>query len=309
MKTTISRRTFLETTLKTGAALAVGAGLPSLVEASAETGFDLAVARGDTTQAVQAVVETLGGMARFVKPGQTVVLKPNMSFPNPPEWGATTHPDVVTAVARHCLQAGAKRVLVLDYPLRRPSVCLERSGITAAFEGVPNVHVQALADRKFYQPVSVPDGRELREVEIARDLLQADVLINLPVAKSHMATGVSFGMKNLMGLIWDRGYLHQYIDLNQGIADLSTVIRPDLIIMDATRPLTTAGPGGPGEIVELNTLVAGTDPVAVDAYTVSLASWYGHEFSGSNVKYIAKAAQMGLGQIEVARLKIKEIVV
>ncbi len=303
----ISRRKFLGNTLKTGAALAMVSSFPTIIQASAETGFDLAVARGDMVQAVKAVIETLGGIQRFVKKGQTVVLKPNMSFPNPPEWGSTTHPDVVKTVAQLCLDAGAKWVVVIDQPLRRAEVCLRRSGIAQACQGIPNVNVFALSEQKFYQKVAIPNGKELHEVEIAKDLLQADVLINLPVAKSHMATGVSFGMKNLMGLIWDREYLHQYIDLNQGIADLSTIIQPDLIIMDATRPMMTAGPGGPGKIIQLNTIVAGTDPVAVDSYTVLLAQWYGHQFSGKNVKYILKAAELGLGEIDVSKLNVKEM--
>lgn len=303
----LSRREFIEKTLKTGAAVTFASGFPTILQASAETGFDLAVARGDIGLAVKAVIETLGGIQRFVKQGQTVVLKPNMSFPNPPEWGSTTHPDVVTTVAQLCLDAGAKRIAVIDQPLRRPEVCLKRAGIAKACQGMPNVTVLALSEQKFYQKIAVPSGKELHEVEIARDVLQADVLINLPVAKSHMASGVSLGMKNLMGLIWDREYFHQYIDLNQGIADLSTLIQPDLILMDATRPMTTAGPGGPGKLVQLNTIVAGIDPVAVDSYTVSLTQWYGHQFAGKNVKYVLKAADLGLGEIDVSKLNVKEI--
>jgi uncharacterized protein (DUF362 family) len=303
----LSRREFIGKTVKTGVALTLASGFPTTLQASAETGFDLAVARGDTVQAVNAVIETLGGIQRFVKQGQTVVLKPNMSFPNPPEWGSTTHPNVVKTVAQLCIEAGAKRIAIIDQPLRRPEVCLRRSGIAKACQEMPNVNVVALSEQKFYQKITVPNGKELHEVEIARDVLQADVLINLPVAKSHMATGVSLGMKNLMGLIWDREYLHQYIDLNQGIADLSTLIQPDLIIMDATRPMTTAGPGGPGKIVQLNTIIAGVDPVAIDSYTVPLAQWYGHQFSGKNVKYILKAADLGLGEIDVSKLTVKEL--
>lgn len=307
MRNTISRRKFIGKTLKTGTALSMVSSFPGIVLATQDTGVDIAVAQGDTAHAVKMVVDALGGISRFVKSGQVVVLKPNMSFPNPPEWGSTTHPDVVKTVAQLCLDAGAKRVMVIDYPLRRPEVVMRRAGIAQACQGMPNVHVLALSEQKFYQKVEVPNGKELHEVEVARDVLQADVLINLPVAKSHMDTGVSFGMKNLMGLIWDREYFHQYIDLNQGIADLNTAIKPDLIIMDATRPMTTAGPGGPGKIVKLDTIIAGTDPVAVDSYTVPIAKWYGQQFTGSNVKYIKAAAAMGLGEIDVSKLNVKTI--
>ena len=306
MFNSISRREFIGKTLKTGVALSLIPGFSKIVQAAAGD-IDLAVAQGEPAHAVKMVINALGGISRFVKSGQVVVLKPNMSFPNPPEWGATTHPEVVKTVAQLCLDVGAKRVMVIDYPLRRPEVVLRRAGIAQACQDMPNVHVLALTEQKFYQRVDVPNGKELHEVEIAKDVLKADVLINLPVAKSHMDTGVSLGMKNLMGLIWDREYFHQYIDLNQGIADLNTVIKPDLIIMDATRPMTTAGPGGPGKIVRLDTIIAGTNPVAVDSYTVSIAKWYGHQFSGENVKYIKAAATMGLGEIDINKLHVQHI--
>ncbi len=307
MLTHFSRREFIGKTIKTGAALGMMASFPSIVPAATNADIDIAVAQGEPAQAVNMVVNALGGMSRFVQEGQVVVFKPNMSFPNPPAWGSTTHPEIVKTAAQLCLDAGAKRVMVIDYPLRRPEVVLRRAGIAQACEGMPNVHVLALTEQKFYQKVEVPDGKELHEVEIAKDALQADVLISLPVAKSHMDTGVSFGMKNMMGLIWDREYFHQYIDLNQGIADLNTVLKPNLIIMDATRPMTTAGPGGPGKIVTLDTIIAGTDPVAVDAYTVPIAEWYGRRFTGQNVKYIKTAAEMGLGEIDVSKLNVRKL--
>lgn len=309
MSKRISRREFVGQSLAAGTAMTLGAALPLRALAGAQTGYDLAVVKGDMPRAVKAAIDTMGGIGRFVKRGQRVVLKPNMSFPNPPEWGSTTHPDIVRAVAKLCLDAGASRVAVIDQPLRRPEVCLRRSGIAAACADLSNVTVVALSEQKFYQKVSVPDGKQLREVEVARDALQADVLINIPVAKSHNATGVSFGMKNLMGLIWDREYFHQFVDLNQAVADLSTRIRPDLIIVDATRPMTTAGPNGPGKVVQLDKIVAGIDPVAVDAYTVGLTSWYGQTFAGRNVKHIQAASELGLGEMDVSRLRIRELTV
>lgn len=309
MSKRLSRREFVHRSLAAGAAVALGSALGPRVAAGPQAGYDLAVVKGDIAAAVKAAIETLGGIGRFVRRGNKVVLKPNMSFPNPPEWASTTHPDVVRAVAALCLDAGASRVAVIDQPLRRPEVCLRRSGIAAACADLAHVTVVALSEQKFYRKVGVPGGKQLREVEVARDALQADVLINLPVAKSHNAAGVSFGMKNLMGLIWDREYFHQFLDLNQAIADLSTRIRPDLILLDATRALTTAGPNGPGKVLQLDTIVAGTDPVAVDAYAVGLTSWYGQTFAGRNVKHIQAAASLGLGEIDVSRLRIRELTV
>jgi len=131
------------------------------------------------------------------------------------------------------------------------------------------------------------------------------VLINIPIAKSHNATGVTLGMKGLMGVIYDREYFHEKVDLNQAIADLNTVIKPDLTIIDATRVMTSGGPTGPGAVEQLDTIIAGFDPVAVDAAAISLSKWYGHSFNAKQVKHIKLAHDMGLGEINPDNLKIK----
>ena len=168
-------------------------------------------------------------------------------------------------------------------------------------------HLFAINSRSFFKEIPLPQGKELKKTEVARDILEADVFINLPSAKSHSQAGVSLGLKNLMGLIWDRNFLHSYIDLNQAIADLASFIRPNLTVLDASKALLTAGPGGPGRVEVLNTIVAGVDPVAVDSYAVRLARWYGQSFRGSDVKHIMAAYNLGLGEIEPERLQIKEI--
>ncbi len=130
------------------------------------------------------------------------------------------------------------------------------------------------------------------------------MLINLPVAKSHSATGVSMGIKGLMGLIWDRESFHSRLNINQALADLATVIKPQLTILDATRALTSGGPGGPGEVKKPNLIIAGIDPVAVDSYGVSIVPWYGQNFKGRHVEHLLVAHQRGLGRIDIEQLKI-----
>jgi len=147
----------------------------------------------------------------------------------------------------------------------------------------------------------------LHEVEILKDVLDSDVLINIPIAKSHNATGVSLGLKGLMGVIYDREYFHEKVDLNQAIADLSTIVKPKLTIIDATRVMTAGGPTGPGPVDQLNTIVAGADPVAVDSAVVPLAKWYGHEFHAKNVKHIKQAHDLGLGEMDLNKLKTKRV--
>ena len=150
----------------------------------------------------------------------------------------------------------------------------------------------------------IPQGKVLDRVEVLKDILDNAVLINVPVAKSHSATGVSLGLKGLMGLIWDRESFHSQFNINQGIADLATVIKPQLTILDATRAMASGGPGGPGDVKKPNLIVAGVDPVAVDSYGVGIVPWYGQNFKGRQVEHLLIAHQRGLGKIDVEKLKI-----
>ncbi len=296
----ISRRQFLQTA---AAGVAIGlAGTPSFLSAAEEV--DLAVISGEPAAATRRALEALGGLSRFVQKGQRVVIKPNMSFAKTPDFAATTHPQVVAALAQACIEAGAREVLVLDHTLQRAELCLDRAGIRDACRGIPGVHVLALQERKFFQEIRIPQGKVLGRVEVLRDILDNVVLISVPVAKSHSATGVSLGLKGLMGLIWDRESFHSQFNINQGIADLATVIKPKLTILDASRALVSGGPGGPGEVKKPNLIVAGVDPVAVDSYGVGLVPWYGQNFKGRQVEHLLIAHQRGLGKIDVEKLKI-----
>jgi len=299
-KQNMTRRKFLKTT---AAGIALGlAGRPSFSIAKEEV--DLAVISGDPVAATKKALEALGGISRFVKKGQRVVLKPNMSFTRTPEFGATTHPQVVATVAQACMEAGAQQVLVLDHTLHRAELCLERTGIREACKDIPGVHVLALQERKFFREIKIPQGKVLERVEVMKDVLDSPVLINIPVAKSHSATGVSMGIKGLMGLIWDREIFHSQVNMNQALADLATIIKPQLTILDATRALTSGGPGGPGEVKKPNLIIAGIDPVAVDSYGVSVVPWYGQTFKGRQVEHLQIAHQRGLGKIDIELSKV-----
>lgn len=295
----ISRRQFLKAT---AAGVAIGlAGDPSLLHAAEEV--DLAVISGEPAAATRKALEAIGGTSRFVKKGERVVIKPNMSFAKTPDFAATTHPLVVAAVAQACLEAGAREVLVLDHTLQRAELCLERTGIRDACRNMPGVHVLALQDRKFFQEIRIPSGKVLDRVEVMKDILDS-ALISVPVAKSHSATGVSLGLKGLMGLIWDRESFHFKFNINHGIADLATAIKPRLTVLDATRAMASGGPGGPGDVKKPNLVIAGADPVAVDSYGVGIVPWYGRNFNGRQVEHLLIAHQRGLGKIDVDKLNI-----
>jgi uncharacterized protein (DUF362 family) len=296
----ITRRKFLKTAAA-GMALSL-AGSPSFSFAREE--YDLAVISGEPVAATRKALEALGGISHFVKKGQRVVLKPNMSFSRTPEFATTTHPLVVATVAQACIEAGASQVLVLDHTLHRAELCLERTGIRDACKNISGVHVLTLQERKFFREIKIPQGKVLERVEVIKEVLDNSVLISIPVAKSHSATGVSMGMKGLMGLIWDRESFHSQYNINQAIADLGTAIKPQLTILDATRALASGGPGGPGEVKKPNLIIAGIDPVAVDSYGVSVVPWYGQNFKGRQVEHLLVAHQKGLGKIDIDQLKI-----
>jgi uncharacterized protein (DUF362 family) len=299
-KQAITRRKFLKMAAA-GTALTL-TGRPSFSVAKEE--YDLAVVSGEPVAATRKALEAIGGISRFVKKGQRVVLKPNMSFSRTPDFSATTHPAVVATVAQACVEAGASQVLVLDHTLQRAELCLERTGIREACKNIAGVHVLALQERKFFREIKIPQGKVLERVEVIKEVLDNSVLINIPVAKSHSATGVSMGMKGLMGLIWDRESFHSQYNINQAIADLGTVIKPQLTILDATRALVSGGPGGPGEVKKPNLIIAGIDPIAVDSYGVSVVSWYGQNFKGRQVEHLLVSHQRGLGKIDIDQVSI-----
>jgi uncharacterized protein (DUF362 family) len=285
-----------------GAAAGLAVSLPGLPRPAGAAEPDLVAITGEPGAAARKAVEALGGMSRFVRKGNRVVLKPNMSFASGPDRASNTHPAVVFTVAQMCLEAGAEQVMVVDNPLQSPELCLRRAGVADACKGLKNVYVQMFTDHKFYREVKVPQGKVLDRVEVLKEVLDSDVLICLPQANSN--TGVSMGIKGLMGVIWDRWSFHSKYNINQALADLATVLRPTLTVLDATRALTTGGPGGPGEVVKPNLVIAGSDPVAVDSFGVSVAPWYGQQFKGRQVEHLLAASQRGLGKIDVEQLTI-----
>lgn len=266
---------------------------------------DLMVVTGADPQAnVRAAIDGMGGMKRFVSKGDKVVIKPNMGFGNPPLRTTTTEPKVVRELAKLALNAGAKRVLIFDNPCHKPNIALDICGIKKEVLDLQDTFTYIIRDKKMFRKVNIPKGLALKDQEVAIDILEADTIINVPVAKSHSGAKVSFGMKGWMGVVRDRTYWHLWANLHQAIADISTLIRPKLTILDATRALLTRGPGGPGEVANLKTIVAGVDPVAVDAYGVTMAPWGKTGLRIDQVPYIIKAAQLGVGTHDLKKLKI-----
>jgi uncharacterized protein (DUF362 family) len=286
-----------------GAGVASGTAEPSASVPATETlppaWPDLAVRRGDDPAAnVRAAIAGLGGMSRFVKPGNRVVVKPNVLTGRAPKYATSTNPQVMGAIVAMCFEAGAASVVVLDRPTSAARPAFEVSQIPAAVEKAGG-SVKYLADRNF-ERVEIPKGRILTSWPLVTDVFDADVFINVPIAKTHGMAVLTMSMKNLMGIMGgERGTIHQ--DFAQKIVDVNTLVRPHLVVLDAYRMLIRNGPTG-GDLRDVKlakTVVAGTDAVAVDAYGTTLFG-----MKPSDLDYLVRASEQGLGIIDLARLKI-----
>jgi uncharacterized protein (DUF362 family) len=263
-------------------------------------------ARGDLDRAVSALLAPLGGMAAFVKKGQSVLLKPNLGFPNEPAARATTSPWLVAAVARQALSCGAGRVVVADYPCRDEDKISTVNGYGEALSGLP-VKLIIASEEVQFADLAVPQGKALRKTKVLRALLNSEVHIAMPVAKSHRGATFTGAVKGHMGVIWERKIFHALLGLHQPIADLATVIRPQLTILEGIQIMTDGGPVGPGPLHDADTLVAGTDQVAVDAVGVELAPLYGKRLKPSQVQHLKLAEELGVGKLELAPGRVRRV--
>ncbi len=310
----MDRRTFLKRKLQalafvTANSCLAGSGLflPTKALASAEP--TISVVKGSAAKATRAAVEAIGGMARFVKKGQKVVIKPNMSFAQGVESATTTHPDVLREVLVMCKEVGAGSVRVLDHSLQSVRLSLERSGILAACESVEKGICHHLMDERFYKTQTIAGAKEMHENAFMHDVLEADVLIAVPVAKSHSSAGVSLSLKGQMGLIYSRYAMHSRYDLATSIVDMNLQIKPHLAVIDATRVLTTNGPSGPGKVIKPGEVIASGDAVAADATAVTRYTWYDQKVQPRQVAHIRLAHERGLGRMDIENMRIAELTV
>ena len=298
----MDRRTFLKYQAAGFLGLAGGSSLLTPLRALADGRPDVAVVKGRAAAATRPAVEQLGGKGRFDKPGQKVLIKPNMSFAKGLDSATTTHPEVVRALVIMCREVGAGRIQVLDHSLQDPDETLAASGILAACDGVEKGICRHLMDDSFYLESDLPQGVEMRSNAIMREALEAEVIIAAPVAKSHGAPGVSLSLTGQMGLIMDRRIMHSRYSLDQSIVDLNTRLKPHLAVIDATRVLTTNGPGGPGLVITPGEVIASADPVAADATAVAAYEWYGRKIEPRQVSHLVAAHERGLGRMDIGQL-------
>ena len=278
----------------------------SLAHAAEEA--DLVIAKsGSPSQLLQAALAPIGGIGRFVKKGQRVVIKANIAWARTPDQACTNNPALFSALIRMCYAAGAKRVAVWDHTCDNYQFCFSRSGLKEAAQKA-GADIFSGHGRNSYKQVEVPKGKKLKTVEMLRDVLESDVFINLPIPKQHDATELTLGLKNLIGTVWDMEQLHK-IDLHQHIADINTVRKPDLVVMDAIRILTTNGPKGPGKTEDIGEVIVSTDIVAADAYATA---FFKHPktqkpFQPEEIKFVKNAYELGLGQIDLSKVRVKKV--
>jgi len=286
-------------------------GVPSPTQAQAPTATaipsagspDLVVARGgEPEELVRRAMAALGGMERFVLAGFNVVIKPNICVAyHSYEYAATTNPWVVAGLVKLCREAGAARVRVMDMPFGgTPEEAYQISGIQEQVLAAGG-EMEVMPQFKFV-PTDIPEGRDLRRCEIYDDVLNADLVIDVPIAKHHGLARLTLSMKNLMGVIRDRPAMH--INLGQRLADLASRVRPGLIVVDAVRVLTTNGPTGGNldDVRKLDTVIATTDIVAADSYAATLFG-----LQPLDLEYVRAATEMGLGRSDLANLRIEEL--
>jgi uncharacterized protein (DUF362 family) len=261
---------------------------------------EMAVVQGDDpARMARRAIEELGGIRRFVSRGDVVVVKPNAAWDRTAEQAANTNPLVAAEVSRLCLDAGARRVIVTDVSINDARSCFARSGIAAAA-------------RAAGAEVILPEDRLFREVDLRGQVLgawpvlgpflSADKMINIPIAKHHSLTGATLGMKNWYGILGGpRQRLHQRI--HESVADLADFMRPTLTIVDAFRVLLRNGPGGgnPADVALRKTLIAGTDPVALDAYAAK-AYW---DLDWRTLRYLKLSSERHLGTLDFETVRTR----
>lgn len=301
MNDNVTRRQFI---VRAALGLAGVVSLPKFARAQALpsvlAGPKIYVVHGkNIAQMLSAGIKKIGGWGALVKPGGRVTLKVNAAWASLPEQGGNTNPVLVEEFIRQCRAAGAREIILPENPCSPAKEAFERSGIRKVVESAGGKLYQP--SREQYRSVDIPKGISLKQADVVSDVLDAECLINMPVAKSHGGSGLTIAMKNWMGSVRDRGFWHRN-NLHQCIADICTVIKPRLNIVDATRILLSGGPRGPGKLAYPDQIIFGTDAVAVDAYAATLFDKH-----PMDIKFIKIAHEMGIGCGDLNLVKIEHV--
>ncbi|UCE08778.1 MAG: DUF362 domain-containing protein [bacterium] len=308
MSEKITRRSFIKKSATIGVSSVLGSSMVPDITLSNEI-IDLAVVKGQNYfENTKKAVALLGGMEKFVPENSTVAILPNPQSNNP---GTFTKPEIVRSAIQMCKTAGSKQISCIGWLSARHWI---NTGMKKVIdeEGV-NLDITDLRDESLFKPVPVPRGVALKQARIIKTFYNYDVFINMNITKEHSGNNFSGAMKNLMGInspTSDRTFhrknwtmiMDDIEHLDQCIADLNTIIRADLCIVDATEFVTTNGPNGPGKLLKPLKVIAGTDPVAIDSYCATLFG-----YNPKDIIAINKAYEHSLGEMALNKVKIKEL--
>lgn len=313
----MDRRNFLKAVAIAGGAIAIKntKAMTTLVQnfspksvTPATANYDLvAVLGGEPISMFRKAITEMGGMAKFIKKGDKVVVKPNIGWDKTPEMAANTNPQLVGEIVSQCFKAGAKEVVVFDHTCDDWTKCYKNSGIedTAKQAGAKIVPAHL---GTYYKDVSLPKGVKLKTTKIHEAIINCDKWINVPVLKNHGGAQMTIAMKNYMGIVWDRGIFHKS-DLQQCIADVcSYEKRPILNVVDAYRLMKTSGPRGKSEadVVLSKGLFISQDIVAVDTAATNFFNQV-REMPLERVSHLAKAQDLKIGSMNLDKMKVKKI--
>ena len=265
--------------------------------------FDLVAIKGGKPDVMfDKGIQSLGGMKAFIKKGQTVVVKPNIGWDVVPERAADTNPILIKRIIQSCFEAGAKYVYVFDHTCDNWKRCYSNSGIESAVKDAGGKVVSGESEG-YYHKVTVKNGKKLTDAKVHELILESDVFINVPILKHHSSADVTISMKNLMGIVWDRGYWHR-TNLHQCIADFATYRKPDLNIVDAYLVMKRNGPRGisKDDVLTLKSQIISSDIVAADAAAAKLFN-----SNPGDIDYIRIANEMKIGNMNLDQLNINRI--
>ncbi len=302
----MDRRKFIKASLLTSGAIAFGnySDVYPYISSSLSSDYDLVAIKGGEPEAMfDKAIASLGGMKNFVKKNQKVVIKPNIGWDVKPELAANTNPKLVAHIIKHCFNAGAKDVYVFDHTCDNWNRCYTNSGIEKAVKDAGGKIVSGESE-SYYHKVDIKKGKRLTSSKVHELILESDVFINVPILKHHSSGRLTAGMKNLMGVVWDRGYWHQN-DLQQCIADFATFKKPDLNIVDAYLVMKRNGPRGVSkdDLITLKSQIISTDILAADTAAAKL---FGIDIT--DVPYINYADELKVGRKDLSKLNINRII-
>ena len=297
----MKRRQFIKTTALGTAALSTSLSSNYLFASPEKLPDVVVVSNGEPQNLVQTAMQHLGGLNRFIDKNDVVVIKPNMGWDRSPELAANTNPDVIAELVRLCLDAGAKKVKVFDRTCNNPLRCYRNSEIEAKAKEAGAEVVQIRKNK--YKDIAIK-GKIIQEWPIYKEYLEADKVINVPIAKHHGMSLVTLGLKTLMGVMGgNRGSLHKQFP--QKMADINKNILPTLTVIDAYRMLTANGPqgGNPDHVKQPRTMIASSCTVSADFVALELFG-----LTIDQVEYIKVANQQGLAKFDLDKLNIKRVV-